>query len=156
MTVSETRIELSNLQDQYVDLERRLETAIEEEDVDPSVLMNFKKELQINATKQYAARARILRLSKNEHQQDRERAITERDQLEEDLKRTALFYDHKLREAEDARVAYQTICIKLGALDSRIETDRQAINERQVELAQHISRWKQDAYSHLTRENVCD
>jgi len=156
MTLAEAQTELNELQDQRIDLQRRLETAIEQEDVDINVLTNFRKALDVNGTKQYAARARILRLTKNEHQQDRELAIADRDELEKQLQLAAIAYDKILAACEEARVRYQTISLKLGSLDSRIENDRQAINERQQELARHIASWKTNSLLPAAELSACD
>ena len=153
MTVSEARIELSNLQDQHADLQRRLELAIEHEDVDPSVLMNFKKELQMNATKQYVARARIMRLEKQEHVNDREAALSERVRLEEDLKVAAKELADALKIADDKAVEYQRISMQLGILDNRVDSNRVEIGLKQKQLGEQIARWRQDA---LLVEGPCD
>lgn len=154
-TLSEAKIEISTLQDEQIDLQRRLEHSIECGD-DPDAIMILQKAINENAVRQYAAKSKIIRLTKNTFQVDRETAITDREALEQDLKRAALLYEQKLRDAEDARVAYQTISLRLGILDNRIETDRQAINERQQELGRHISQWKEKAYAQLTADSVCD
>lgn len=155
MTVSEVRIELSNLQDQHVDLQRRLEQLIESGD-DPDAIMVLQKAINQNAVRQYAAKSKIIRLTKRSHQDSRELAIADRDELEKQLQLAAIAYDKTLQAAEDARVAYQTIALKLGSLDSRIESDRLAISERQKELGQHIANWKRDSMIDQLSNSVCD
>jgi chromosome segregation ATPase len=154
MTVSEARIELSNLQDQHVDLQRRLEQLIESGD-NPDSIMILQKAITQNAVRQYAAKSKIIRLIKQSHQDDREEAFAVKDALEKQLERSAQEYWDSLAVCEEKRVAYQIIQLKLGSNDSRLENDRQGINERQQELATHIARWKTDALL-PAHEQACD
>lgn len=156
-TLDEAKQKLDQLTQSRADLERELESEINDEDPNPSRIVALRKQIDENAVYQYAQRSRIMRLEKQEHMIDREQAFDERAELEQLLNVAAKEYDQALAIAEQARIKYQTIGLQLGSLDSRIETDRQAIGDYTKRLGQHIANWKtQSLVDQLAGDSVCD
>ena len=156
-TLDEAKQKLEQLTQSRSDLEKELEKEINDPDPDPSRIIALKKQIDESRVYSYAFRSRIMRLSKEEHVNDREQAIDERTELEEQLQQAAKEYDLALRYAEDKRIAYQTIGIKLGALDSRIQNDFDAISEHDRNLKIHVANWKtQSLIDQLAGDSVCD
>lgn len=156
-TLDEAKQKLEQLTQSRADLEKELEKEINDPDPDPSRIIALKKQIDESRIYSYAFRSRIMRLSKEEHVNDREQAIDERTELESQLQQAAKEYDLALRYAEEKRVAYQTIGIKLGALDSRIQNDHDAITEHDRNLKVHVANWKtQSLADQLSGDSACD
>jgi|SRR5215213_4514386 len=156
-TIDEAKQKLDQLTQSRADLEKELEKAINDPDPDPSRIIALKKQIDESRVYSYAFRSRIMRLSKEEHVNDREQAIDERTELEEQLQQAAKEYDQALAIAEQARVKYQTIGLQLGSLDSRIENDRQAIGDYTKRLGEHMANWKtQSLADQVAGDSVCD
>jgi hypothetical protein len=139
------------------DLERELEKEINDPDPNPARIIDLRKQINESRIYSYAFRSRLMRLAKENFVNDREQAIDERTELEEQLKVAAKEYDLALRYTEEKRIAYQTIGIKLGALDNRIQNDHDAITEHDRNLKIHVANWKtQSLADQLAGDAVCD
>jgi hypothetical protein len=149
----ESKQKLESLKTVRADLERELLKEINDEDPHPSRIVALRKQLDENAVYQYAERARILRLQKQEHLADRDAALSEREQLEQELREAAKEYVIASDIANEKRIAYETIQVKLFGNTSRLDNNRENIGLKQKQLGEHIGRWRQDA---LLVEGPCD
>jgi hypothetical protein len=132
------------LQDLIEDRER-LQSALSKavEDADAETMIRNRRALEDNNVRQYAARARIMRLRKVEDEQQRALAINERDALEAELVRATQAYAKAIEEADRLRIARQEIEVRLFSIDSRAEILRESINETTTELRQYVARWSE-------------
>jgi len=152
-TLDQAKQKLDQLIQARADLERELEKEINDEDPQPSRIVALRKQIDENAIYQYAQRSRIMRLEKREHVNDREAALTEREQLEQELREAAKQYVIASDIANEKRIAYETIQVRLFSNTSRLDNDRESIGLKQKQLGEHIGRWRQDA---LMVEGPCD
>lgn len=153
-TLADAKHELDRLIEARADLEKRLELAIQEPNA--NAMIRLRRELAENSIRQYAQRAKILRLEKTVSTRDREEALTLKDELEEQLREATKQYSDAVAVADEMRIAMQTLQVKLFSLDSRIENDRQAIGEKQKQLGEHMGRWRTDALQPPPHEQACD
>jgi len=151
--LQQAKLKLESLISVRADLERELLKEINDEDPHPSRIVALRKQIDENAIYQYAQRSRILRLQKQEHIDDRAAALTEREQLEQELLEAAKQYVIASDIANEKRIAYETIQVKLFSNTSRLDTDREEIGLAQKQLGEHIGKWRQDA---LLVEGPCD
>lgn len=153
-TLADATHELDRLVEARADLERELELAIEEPDAD--AMIRIRRELTENSIRQYAQRAKIMRLEKTVSTRDREEAMTLKDELEDQLREATKQYSDAVAVADEKRIAMQTLQVKLFSIDSRIENDRQAIGEKQKQLGEHMGRWRIDSLLPPPHEQACD
>ena len=152
--LEQAREKLSALADKRTALERQLDEAIN--DANPDAVINARKLLEENSIYQYAQRARIMRLEKTVGARDREEALTIKDELEAELREATKQYSDALAVADEKRIAMQTLQVKLFSNASRLENDREAINEKQKQLGEHMGRWRTDAMLPPPHEQACD
>src|ERR1041384_2240590 len=152
--LEEATQKLEQLAQARTELETQLDQAIEIANAD--ALINLRRELTENSIRQYAQRAKILRVEKTVSTRDREEALTLKDELEDQLREATKQYSDAVAVADEKRIAMQTLQIKLFSLDSRIENDRQAIGEKQKKLGEHMGRWRTDSLLPPPHEQACD
>jgi len=153
-TLADAKHELDRLVGARADLRLQLETATEEADAD--AMIKSRRELDKNSVYQYAQRAKIMRLQKIEDERQRQAALTERDALETELVTATEVYAKAIDEADRLRIARQEIEVKLFSIDSRIELQREAMNEGTKQLSEHVARWKTDSLLPAAELSACE
>lgn len=151
--VIEAERQLTELEDERAAIQSALSKAVE--DADAEAMLSSRRALEVNDAHRYAQRARILRLRKSEDERQRALAVHEREALEAALADATRRYAEAVSVADERRVAMQTIQAKLFSLDSRIETNRQSINETTTALRQHVARWHTDATKAAGEDAAC-
>jgi hypothetical protein len=152
--LNEAKHELDQLVEARADLQLQLEMATEETDSDG--MIKCRRELDKNSVYQYAQRAKIMRLQKIEDERQRQAALTERDALEVELVTATEAYAKAIEEADRLRIARQEIEVKLFSIDSRIEIQREAVNEGTKQLSEHVARWKTDSLLPAAELSACE
>jgi chromosome segregation ATPase len=156
-TLEEAKARLEQLAIERTELERELDQAINDPDPDPSRIIALRKQIDESAIYIYAQRSRILRLEKQEHVNDREAALTEREQLEQRYEVLARQVELAQKHLQDCWEAWQAIGVQIFALNSRAENARQAIGDYTKQIGQHMANWKtQSLVDQLSGDSVCD
>jgi hypothetical protein len=155
--LDEAKAKLESLKSARADLESELDKEINDEDPHPSRIVALRKQIDENSIFIYAQKSRIMRLQKQEHMNDRDAALTEREQLEQRYEALARNVELAQKHLQDCWEAWQAIGVQIFALDSRAENDRQAIGDYTKRLGQHIANWKRDSMiDQLAGDSVCD
>lgn len=152
-SLTEAERQLTNLATDRERIQRALSQAVEDADAD--AMIRHRRALDDNDVRQYAARARIMRLRKSEDERARQDAMAEREALEVALAEATRQYADAVSVADERRVQMQTIQARLFGLDSFIETHRQSINEGTATLRQYVSRWHTDAIKAASDDAAC-
>ena len=134
--------------------ETQLSLQIESGDADS--IMQLQKALNENSVRRYACRSKILRLTRDAVQQDRQTAISDHDALEQRYKDAARKIELAQQNLQDAWVEYQQIGVALFGLEAKIDQDRIEIGATQKQLGEHIAMWKENVYARLAAESACD
>jgi len=153
-TLAEAKHELDRLAEARADLQLQLQMATEEADAD--AMIRGRRELDKNSVYQYAQRAKIMRLKKMEAERQRQAALTERDAFEAELVMATEAYAKAIEEADRLRIVRQEIEVKLFSIDSRIEIQREAVNEGTKQLSEHVARWKTDSLLPAAELSACE
>lgn len=152
-SLTEAEERLSALAEDAARIRGALTGAIE--DADAEAMIRHRRALEENDVRQYAERARIMRLQKSEDERARALVIHEREALEAALAEATRQYADAVSVADEKRVAMQTIQAQLFSIDSRVETLRQSINENTTALRQHVARWHTDALKAAGDDAAC-
>lgn len=130
------------------------------EDADADSIIRTSRALEENNVRQFAERARILRLRRDDEERDRTAAVAEREKLEAELKTATQAYAEAIEQADNFRIAMQEIQVRLFSIDSRIDSQRESINETSRQLRDHVSarlglRWHGDNTKAASDDAAC-
>jgi chromosome segregation ATPase len=139
-TLTEAEARLDSLAEERARIEDELSKAIEAASAE--AMIKSQRALSENKTYTVAQKARVIQLRKAEELNQRGLAIAEREALEKELQKANQVYSDLINKADDARVVMQKIQVRLFSLDSRIENQRQSINDSSSELQKHLMRWR--------------
>ena len=152
--LNESKRELQRLVETRSQIETDLAQAIE--DADAQVAINLRRALEENSIRTYAQKSRVMRLQKTEDEGQRQAALEQRDALEAELVKATEAYARAIEDADRFRIARQEIEIKLFSIDSRIEIQREAVNEGTKHLREHVARWKTDSLLPAAELSACE
>jgi len=152
--LNEAKETLQRLAESRSQIESDLAQAIDNADADAAI--NLRKLLTENSVRHFAQISRVIRLEEQLSKLDREQALITREELEEKFSDAARQVESAQKRLQDAWEEHQRIGVQLFALDQKIETERQNINEKQQALIDRTVRWKQEAHLIPLREAACD
>lgn len=143
--------DLSQVESQIADLRERranIEEAFNQatRDFDPDRMIKCRRDLESNAIRQYAFKAKLLGITREESERERLAAVAERDRLEEQYKRANEILAAAILKAGEARIVSQTIGAQLFALDQKVETLRQDRNDADAKQKLMVATWQDNAF----------
>lgn len=152
-SVLEVETQLADLRERRANIEEAFNQATR--NFDPNRMIKYRRELESNAIRQYAYKAKLLGITREESERERLAAVADRNRLEEQFKKANEILAAAMVKAGEARIVSQTIGAQLFALDQKVDTLRQDRNDADAKQKLMVATWQDNAFK-APNELACD